>query len=226
MLNELIRQLTLLSEKVPVELYAFIGGLIEEIVAPIPSPLIMTTAGGILHLQGRGILALIFISLLAAAGKTLGAWLIYAVADKAEDILTHRFGKWLGITHRDIESIGRYFDKTWKDDVLLIFLRAFPIIPGAPVAVVCGIIKLNLTTYLRSTFIGILLRNLLLGGIGYGGVANYQTIVEALKVAETAGKVFLVILTLAAIGGFYYLRNHGGLHKWIKKVFAKKEENK
>jgi len=140
MFENLILHLKILSEQIPVGLYALVGGFIEEIIAPIPSPLIMTTAGSLLRLQGYGIIALFLISFLAAFGKTIGSWIIYVVADKSKGLIVLRFGKFLGVTQQDVEKIGKRFDNTWKDDVLLVLLRAVPFIPGAPVAVVCGII--------------------------------------------------------------------------------------
>lgn len=223
MLDNFIAQLQFLSEQIPIGPFVLVGGFIEEIIAPIPSPLIMTLAGSALHIQGKGIFMLILISMLAAIGKTLGSWLIYVVSDRAEDVVAHKFGKWLGVTHKDIESIGKHFDKTWKDDILLVILRAVPIIPGAPIAVVCGIIKLSPKTYLRSTFIGTWLRSLLFGYVGYVGLSKRQSLVDSISTLETVGKIILVFSVLGLVVGTYYLKKHGGVHKWIEKRFQQKE---
>ena len=224
MFENLILRLTLLSEQIPVSLYALVGGFIEEIVAPIPSPLIMTTAGSLVRLQGQGIIALFLVSFLAAFGKTIGSWIIYVVADKSEDLIMLRFGKFLGVTRQDVENIGKRFDNTWKDDMLLVLLRAVPFIPGAPVAVVCGIIKLNLKRYLRSTLVGTFLRSLMFGFIGYSGLAAYQAVLGRLNALETAGKIILVLLVVACLVWFYSLRKSGGIHDWTKKYFGKKSD--
>lgn len=221
MIENLTTQLKHLSLLVPVEFFVLLGGFLEEIIAPIPSPLIMTLAGSLLYMQQKGMPALIFISLLAAIGKTFGSWLLYIASDKAEDLIMEKFGKWLGVTHKDIESIGKHFDNTWKDDLLLIILRAFPLIPGAPVAVVCGIIKLNPKTYIRSTFIGTFIRSLLFGFIGFGGLAKYQVIIDGINALESAGKLILILGTLGLGLWLYYLRKHGGVQKWIQKHIKK-----
>lgn len=228
MFENFILHLKLLSEQIPVSLYALVGGFIEETIAPIPSPLIMTTAGSLLRLQGQGVAALFLISFLAAIGKTLGSWLIYIIADKSEDLIMLRFGKFLGVTQQDIESIGKRFDNTWKDDVLLVLLRAIPFIPGAPVAVVCGIVKLNLKRYLRSTLAGTFLRSLIFGFIGYNGLATYQAIINRFNTLETAGTILFIFLVLALMVWVYYLHKSGGINDWIKKYFGKKSgrENK
>lgn len=224
MFENLILRLTLLSEQIPVGLYALVGGFIEEIVAPIPSPLIMTTAGSLVRLQGQGIIALFLVSFLAAFGKTIGSWIIYVIADKSEDLIMLRFGKFLGVTRQDVENIGKRFDNTWKDDMLLVLLRAVPFIPGAPVAVVCGIIKLNLKRYLRSTLVGTFLRSLMFGFIGYSGLAAYQAVLGRLNALETAGKIILVLLVVACLVWFYSLRKSDGIHDWTKKYFGKRSD--
>lgn len=225
MLDNLILQLKNLSERIPIGPFVLIGGFIEEIVAPIPSPLLMTVVGSMVQVQGTGVIMLVSASVLAAIGKTVGSWLIYVVSDKAEDVVMRKFGKWLGVTHKDIESIGKYFDKSWKDDLLLIILRAFPLIPGAPVAVVCGIIKLSPKTYVFATFVGTFLRSLLFGFVGYGGVANYQVLIDSVNAFETAGKIVFVIAVLGFGVWVYYLRKHGGVQAWIQKRFRRNRVN-
>ncbi|MCX5642278.1 MAG: VTT domain-containing protein [Candidatus Omnitrophica bacterium] len=226
MFENLILHIKLLSEQIPVGLYALVGGFIEEIIAPIPSPLIMTTAGSLLRLQGQGIAALFLVSFLAAFGKTIGSWIIYLIADKSENLIILRFGKFLGVTRKDVENIGKRFDNTWKDDVLLVLLRAIPFIPGAPVAVVCGIIKLNPKRYLRSTLAGTFLRSLIFGFIGYEGLATYQTIISRFNALETAGAILFVLLVSALLIWLYSLRKSGGIQGWMQKHFGKENGRK
>ena len=199
-MEEIIIALERLSKTIPLPLYSSIGGLIEEIIAPIPSPIIMTTAGSIALEQNRTILYVVGISLLAAVGKTIGAWVIYYVADVGEDIVLSRFGKFLGISHKEIESLGKRFNNTWKDDVLLVLLRAIPIFPGAPVAAVCGLIKLNMRTYLQSTFIGVWIRSMIFAFTGYYGMSHVNQYIAS---AEGVGN--LIFLLLVGIPALYFV---------------------
>jgi len=223
MFESLIGYVGQLSESVPLIPFAFLGGLIEEIVAPVPSPLVMVTVGSLIHSQEKGWLMLMLVSFLAAIGKTFGSWLIYFVSDKAEDVVTTRLGKWLSVSHGDLEEIGEYFDRSWKDDVLLVFLRAIPLIPGAPIAVVCGIIKLDLVTYLRSTLIGTFIRSLMFGLVGYVGTSYGQRFLEGVELLESLGKIVMLLGLVLGGVGLYYLRNHGGVGKWIKKYLKKRQ---
>lgn len=196
----LITLLEKLSESIPLPIYVTIGGLVEEVIAPIPSPLVMTSAGSIAEQQGQTIMYLAFISLLAAFGKTIGAVIIYVFADKAEDLLLTRFGKFLGITHKEIESFGKKFNNTWKDDVLLVILRAVPIFPGAPVAAVAGLIKLNMRTYIQSTFIGVWIRSMIFAVIGFYGMSQLNHYIAG---AEGFGN--LIFLIIVGVPFLYYV---------------------
>ena len=111
------------STKVPVEIFAFVGSFLEEVIAPIPSPLVMTAVGSIAFSQHHGYAFLLWLSLIGAVGKTLGAWVIYFVAFNLEDILLERFGRFLGVSKDDIAKLGKYFKKKWKDFFVLFLLR-------------------------------------------------------------------------------------------------------
>src|SRR3989344_314625 len=95
-LKNLETSIGLLAEKTPLEIFSFAGSFIEEVIAPIPSPLIMTTAGTIAHARDYQITYLLFLALLASCGKTAASWLLYVLADKLEDFISSRFGKILG----------------------------------------------------------------------------------------------------------------------------------
>jgi membrane protein DedA with SNARE-associated domain len=211
-LEDLYTYLEEIAEVIPVEVYAFIGGLIEEIVAPIPSPIIMTTAGGIVLLQDGNWINLIIISLIAALGKTIGSLILYILADKMEDFFVIRYGKFFGIDHQTIEDIGKRFKGGGKDIGVLSLLRAIPVIPGAPVAVACGAIKLDMKTYIISTYIGTFFRSLFFAFIGYLGVESYGKLMESMDNIESALTVLSIILIFAAI-------------LYIKKLSEKKQND-
>src|SRR5690606_32340582 len=159
-----------LAGVLPTEIFVAIGAFVEELVAPIPSPLVMTLGGSLAASQGKTLTYLGLLALLGAIGKTVGSWLIYLIADKAEDFVMNKIGKFVGVTHREVEIIGKHLNKGWRDDVILFLLRAVPIMPTAPVSIVCGLIKLNLRTYLTSTFFGTLVRNVFYLYLGYTSV--------------------------------------------------------
>ncbi len=189
----------------PLELSSFAGGLIEEIIAPIPSPFVMAAVGSAAYAQTKGFLALLVYAIAGSAGKTLGAWVIYIIADKLEDVVVGKLGRFLGISHKEIESIGKHF-KGKRDGLMLFTLRALPIVPSSPVSAVCGIIKVNLKTYLTATFLGNIPRNLIYIYLGYSGISAYQSVLSGLDSAESVVQILVFVSLLAFAGWMYWKR--------------------
>jgi len=174
LLSPLIELLHQLSGIMPLPIFTFFGAFIEEVIAPIPSPLVMTLAGSMAASLGRAWTYLIWLALVGAIGKTIGSYIIYVISDKGEDIVLNKFGKYLGVSHKEVEIIGKHLNKGWRDEFVLILLRAIPIMPTAPVSIVCGLIKINLKTYLSSTFIGTLIRNVFYLYLGFTSVGALE----------------------------------------------------
>lgn len=213
--------LVALASQVPLELFAFVGSVIEELVAPIPSPLVMATAGSIAQAQGKTFAYLALIALISAASKTFGCWFFYFIADKVEDIFSRRWGKLLGFSHKDVEKIGSQFDGTRKDDLILILLRAFPIMPSTPISLACGFIKLNLRTYLQSTLIGAFFRSAFFLYLGYSGLEIYRSILEGIDSAQSVMNILIVLLLGGFLAWVYYKRGKGELFEWFKRKIKK-----
>lgn len=189
--------------QIPIELIVFFGSIIEEIFPPLPSPLLLIITKIVTYNQKFSVFYLLLIISIATFGKTIGAFFLYFLADKTEDLITGRFGKLFNISHKDVENIGKRFTGSWKDIIVLIFLRAVPIIPTTPVSLVCGIIKLNLRTFFVSTFIGSFIRIFLLL---YLGVTAYRSLTNSV---ENAAKVSLILIVVCLIGWFFYKRKSG-----------------
>ena len=186
--------------QIPIELIVFFGSIVEEIFPPLPSPLLLIITKMATYNQKFSVLYMLLIIGMAAFGKTIGSFFIYFLADKTENFVIGRFGKWLNISHKSVENIGRHFTRSWKDIFILIFLRAIPIIPTTPLSFVCGIIKLNIRTFVISAFIGSFIRIFLLL---YFGVTAYRSLTTGV---EDAVKVLLIFIVVSIIGWFYYKR--------------------
>lgn len=176
---------------IPFELIIFIGSFIEEIFPPLPSPLIVIMAKMSTSPNSYSLLYLFFIAIIAAVGKTFGALLLYLLGDKGENIIIRRFGGLLGVSQNSLEKIGKRFSGSWKDSIVLLFLRALPIIPTTPVSLMCGVIKLNLRTFVISTLIGLFVRIFALFYIGISALSS---------------PLFLTLFIVASILVFIYYK--------------------
>lgn len=206
MFDTLTQSLVAWAQHVPLELFTFAGSFIEEVVAPIPSPIVMTVTGSIASAQGKMMWYLLILSLIGACGKTLGAVLVYWIADKAEDILVGKFGKVIGVTHQEIESLGKKLNGGWKDLWLLLFLRALPIMSSAVVSVCSGVVKVPMRVYVISTFFGTIIRDFFYLYVGFTGIATLQHLVDGFDSAESVIQSVIAVLIVLFIGWIYWKR--------------------
>ncbi len=214
--HQSISYINSLSSSIPLPVFAFLGSIIEEIIAPIPSPLIMTLAGTMAASLGKTWPYLVLLSLTGAVGKTIASYFIYLVADKFEDVVLVKFGKFIGLTHAQVEGIGQHLNKGIRDDIVLTLLRALPIIPSAPISAICGLIKLNLRTYLTSTLIGTFIRNFVYLIAGYTGLNAAEEFIVSMESLEVVVYLFVAIITIASISYFYYQKHKDAiLHKFF-----------
>lgn len=203
-IEQLATYLENLSQQIPVELFAFVGAFVEEAIAPIPSPLVMTLAGSIADSQGKAVMFLLWLAVLGAIGKTAGTWIVYFVADKAEDFLLGKLGRFIGVTHKAVAAWGKHFDAGGKNFLLIVVFRAIPIMPTSPVSVVAGVLKLNLMSYMSATFLGLLIRNMIYLYIGYLGYESYKSLTEGLNNIESVIQIIIGVVLVGVVGYLYY----------------------
>lgn len=219
-MQSLILWLEDIALQVPVTWFTFIGALVEEVVAPIPSPLVMTLAGSIAASQNQPLLFLFLLALIGALGKTIGSFIIYVIADKAEDIVISKFGRMLGVSHDDTEGLGTFFGRGVRDDIAIFLLRAIPIMPTAPVSAIAGIIKLDLKIYLTATFLGLAVRNMLYLYLGYTSVGALESVVDGLDSLEKIGYFVLAVGMGLAILWMYRKRQQGKGLRWVQQMMS------
>lgn len=183
---------------------------IEELVAPIPSALVPVAAGFFLippeaALAEAVMRALLLVALPIAMGVTLGSMIVYSIAYTGGKPIIDRFGNWLGLSWNSIERLQKYFSGGRKDEVMLLLLRIIPIIPGVAISGLSGIIRYHFTTFVLTTFIGVYIRSVLLGLLGWQAGELYQEYFEVIDRIE--GQLLLVLLVLTAIGiAWYFIR--------------------
>jgi membrane protein DedA with SNARE-associated domain len=212
-----------LATRVPLPLFTAIAAFIEEVIAPIPSPIVMTLAGSLAESAGQPVSYLFLLALVGGISKTFGSWIVYLLADKGEDIILGRFGRFLGISHAEVEAFGSHMSKGRRDGVVIFLLRAIPIIPTAPVSLVAGLVKLELRGYLIYTFWGTLVRNMLYLYFGYTSLGALTAVNEGLDNWETIGYVILALMMAAGIAYFYYLRSRGTGMTMVERITRKKK---
>lgn len=162
MLSAFVQWLLTLANQVPLEIFVFVGTFIEEVIAPIPTPIILGTAG---YLARESIFPLGYILLLALVGataKVLASYLFYILGQKSGEVFIARWGKFFGVSLDDHTALSRKLNRGVWDDVFLVGIRVLPIIPTFVVSLACGAMRIKIRTFLWTTFVGNLIRNIII----------------------------------------------------------------
>ncbi len=177
----------------------FLGGLIEQVIVPIPSPLI-TMAGGFLLVPqeislinaAKGVVLQIALPYTIAA--TLGLGIVYFIAYFGGKPLIDKFEGWLGFSWHNIEQLQERFRGNWWDEVLIVLLRAIPVMPISLVSGVAGAIRFPIPQFYLFSMIGIFLRSLILGFIGWQTGEAYKALAGGVDQVESYVTVAMVII--------------------------------
>lgn len=192
-----------LASAMPLPLFAVVASFLEEVIAPIPSGAVLLGIGTLASLQGYPLLSLGVLALIATAGKTAGALVVYVIADKIEDFATSRFSRFLGVTHEELEQFGARLGNGWRDYVLLTALRAIPIVPSVVVSFGAGVLRIPLRLFITATVIGSFFRDLFFIVVGYLGLSAVLAFLEQSSAYESL--VQYVVFGALVLGAVAYL---------------------
>lgn len=196
-----------------------LGVVIETIIVPLPSPLIVMTAGFILIKQGS-IFSIIFsalkISIIAGLAQTIGSYLLYYIGFFGGKPIIQKYKKWHGVSWNDIKKFQLKFAKKRKEEVTLFFLRALPIMPLSVVSGVAGIMKIDIKKYTISTFLGVIPRNFVLALCGFFFSGFYEIIAKKIDNAETLMTIIIILLI-----GIYMVGQKTGMFDKLRKNILK-----
>ncbi|MEP7162510.1 MAG: VTT domain-containing protein [Candidatus Moraniibacteriota bacterium] len=206
----LIRWLQDFALQVPLEVFVFVGSFIEEVVGPIPSTVVMTTAGVLAHVEDRTLLFVIWLALLGDLGKTIGAYIYYVIGDKLEDVIVGRFGRFFKLSHEEIEGMGKKLGQNhWKDGGTLFLSRLVPFFPTAPISIACGVIKMDKRIYLLATYLGNLGKDFLYLYSGYAGVKIFRHFVHDIERIRFGLGILIGMSVIVGLA-FLYVHRHRG----------------
>jgi membrane protein DedA with SNARE-associated domain len=181
----------------------FIGVIIESVIVPIPSPLIIMGAGFVLISSEIKFLEALWpiltqIVLPGAIASTLGAYIGYGIGYFGGKPLVERLQTFLGFSWADVEAMERRFH-AGKVNTSIFFLRALPLFPLSVISAAAGLLRLPIKQFSLWTFYGSIPRCLFLGYLGWGLGEAYQGMAKGLDRAETIVSTLLIVLIFVVI---------------------------
>lgn len=182
----------------------FLGVLIEAIIAPIPSPIIIMFAGFAMIEPGMAILpALIKIFLVitipACVAGLIGNYVVYTVCYKGGKPVVDRLHKFLGFSWDDIMNIKKKVGNKRQQRLSLFALRALPIMPLSLVSAGAGVLKINWKRFGLYSFLGMIVRNMILAFLGWKLGEIYFSIAEKIDNMESFITYSIIALVLLVI---------------------------
>jgi membrane protein DedA with SNARE-associated domain len=121
---------------------------IESACIPLPSEIIMTFAGYLVYL---GKFNLLWVATAGAIGCNLGSVVAYWVGAAGGRPLVERYGKWVLMSHHDLDRMTSFFEKYGSITVLV--SRLLPVVRTF-IAFPAGIAKMPQLKFHLYTFIG------------------------------------------------------------------------
>lgn len=176
---------------------------IESACIPLPSEIIMPLAGWMLILdKGHGALFTLVAGFYGALGCVLGSAVAYWVGKWGGRPLIERYGKYVLISHRDLDTADRWFARYGQWTVFL--SRLLPIVRTF-ISFPAGVARMPFVKFIIYSFVGSFLWCL---GLAYGGYLlgdNWGTLRDAIRPFEIP--ILIAIVALFALYIYRHLKH-------------------
>jgi membrane protein DedA with SNARE-associated domain len=169
---------------------------IESACIPLPSEIIMPFSG---YLVFRGDFELFRTSLAGAFGCVVGSVPAYYLGLYGGRPLVERYGKYVLISHRDLDLADRWFER--YGDWAIFFSRLLPVVRTF-ISFPAGVARMNFTRFVIYTFVGSFPWCLGLAYIGMKLGENWDTL------GVYFHRFDIVIGIMIAMGVLYYVWHH------------------
>ncbi len=192
----------------------FFAEILEEVIVPIPSALVLFTSGFVL-LSGETSFEffkdlLFVITIPGAIGLTIGSLFIYFIGYYGGKPVIEKYGSYLGVSWQEFVDFDEKMNKSQYDEVLFVAARIIPIVPSSLVAIFGGLTRMPLKKYITLTLIGAFIKAMIYGFVGYKVGYLYK------QYAEQVGHFEDIGLLIIALSIFVFLSNRV-YKKYLKK---------
>lgn len=170
---------------------------------PIPSEVTFVVAGALCTtaVTGHAQFTLWAVIVIGTLGSLIGSQIAYEVGRSAGRTIVDRWGKWILLTHKDLDSSERWFEKYGSATVLI--GRVLPVVRSF-ISVPAGIAEMNRARFAVLTVIGSAIWVSLLAALGYAAGSNWHHVSRDFHDAQTP--MIIIIVALIVFGFWHRIR--------------------
>lgn len=199
-------------------LAVIIGVLIEEIIVPIPSPVIPMAAGMLLVTAETLPAALVQIVLLivipASIASVISSYFVYAIAYYGGQPAIEKYGKYLDVEWQEVQQLEEKF-VSGNEKYYIALFRAIPIVPLSMISGAAGLFRVDWKTYGIWSFYGMLFRTFSLALVGWYVKDGFMAIATQIS---SLSRLVLVLAVLLGAGWVLQKNAKRFYMKFIEKV--------
>lgn len=176
----------------------------EACCVPVPSEITLGLAGALASgytLQGtieHHPLNLVFVILIGISGELVGSFIAYTVGRTGGRALVDRFGKYVLLSHRDLDRAEAWFARRGEPAVLL--GRVIPVV-RAFVSLPAGVAEMDPLRFGLFTLVGVAVWVSGLASIGYALGSRWHSMVRGFGYA---GYVAVALVVVGLVVGFVH----------------------
>ncbi len=173
---------------------------IESAAIPLPSEIIMPLAGWMLIKdRGLGIEWLLLAGFFGALGNTIGSLVAYYVGAWGGRPLVMKYGRYVLISHHDLDLADRFF-KRWGNWAVFVS-RLMPVVRTF-ISVPAGISRMPIIQFTLYTFAGAFIWSLLLAWAGFVLGENWEDLRDWMRPADIP-----IIIVIGILVTWYVYRH-------------------
>ena len=167
--------------------------ILESAAAPLPSEVTFGFAGALCTaaITGHAQFSVWAVIVVGTVGSLVGSIIAYEVGRTAGRAIVDRWGKWILLTHRDLDAAERWFEKYGAISVLV--GRVLPVVRSA-ISIPAGIAEMKRGRFIVLTLIGSAAWVSLLTALGYAAGANWSHVSKDFHAAQLPTIAIVVLL--------------------------------
>lgn len=191
-----------------------LGVIIEEIIVPIPSPVVPMAAGFIVVdavTLPTALVQIIFLVVIPASiASVISSYFVYGIAYYGGKPVIKRYGKYLDVSWEEANRLEKQFT-SGKEHYYVALFRAIPIVPLSLVSGSAGLFRMDWKQYGLWTLIGMVPRTFSLALAGWYLKDSFLVVASYIDSLSTV----VLIGSGAMVGGFLFYRKYGDIYKKI-----------